>query len=113
MPASHLTTNRSVLLTRRGNTLYVHLYTDPAGDSVKLKPLTILPRKATLLNTGKDVECAVEMLPSNHVEQRGYLRLLQLPVNEIANTVMVVKLEFDHLPEADGGREDEDDIRRR
>ena len=39
MPASHLTSNRNVLLTRTGNTLYVHLHKDPLGEAVKLKPL--------------------------------------------------------------------------
>ena len=37
------------------------------------------------------------MVPSGHGEQRGWLRLRKLPVNELANTVLVVKLEFDAL----------------
>lgn len=98
-PAVALADNRNVLLTRRGNTLYVHLYTDPISDTVKLKPLALLPRRATLLNTGEPVECAVEMLPSDHREQTAYLRLCRLPTNTLTNTVLVVKLEFDHLPE--------------
>lgn len=99
LPASHLTSNRNVLLTRKRNVLYVHLYADPVGDAVKLKPLATLPRKATLLNTGGPVECSLEMVPSEHVEQGRYLRLRKLPVNELANTVLVVKLEFDREPE--------------
>jgi alpha-L-fucosidase len=97
-PASPLTANRSVLLTRRDNTLYVHLHKDPVGNAVKLKPLALAPRKATLLNTGQPVEFAVDMPPSDHAEQKAYLRLRKLPVNEMANTVLVVKLEFDQLP---------------
>jgi alpha-L-fucosidase len=99
-PASHLTTNRNVLLTRRGNTLYVHLHKDPATDAVKLKPLAVAPRRATLLNTGQNVDCAVELVPSEHVAQLPCLRLRKLPVNESANTVLVVKLEFDDLSES-------------
>jgi alpha-L-fucosidase len=113
-PASHLTSNRNVLLTRNGNNLYVHLHKDPLGDAVKLKPLALTPRKATLLNTGKPVDFATDMAPSDHVEQKGYLRLRGLPTNEMANTVLVVKLEFDHLPQTlsqDGG--DKDDVKRR
>ncbi len=98
-PASHLTLNRNVLLTRRGHTLYVHLHTDPVGDVVKLKPLALAPRRATLLNTGKPVQWSLDLVPSEHTEQGRYLRLRRLPVNELANTVLVVKLEFDHLPE--------------
>jgi hypothetical protein len=39
------------------------------------------------------------MVPSEHVEQGHYLRLRKLPVNEMSNTVLVVKLEFDKLPD--------------
>ncbi len=111
-PATDMTPNRNILITRRDNTLYVHLYKDPMGDAVKLRPINIVPKKATLLNTGQPVECAVELIPSEHVEQKPYLRLRKLPANELANTVMVVKLEFDNLPEtftiqpADGAKTD-------
>ena len=98
-PASHLTTNRNVLLTRKGGTVYVHLHTDPAGDAVKLNPLAVVPRRATLLNTGEPVKTVVELVPSEHAAQGKYLRLRRLPVNRLANTVPVVKLEFDRLPE--------------
>ncbi len=94
-PASTLTSNRNVLLTRRDNTLYVHLYKDPISEAVKLKPIALLPKRATLLNTGSAVECSVDMVPSEHAEQGRYLRLRKLPVNELCNTVLVVKLEFD------------------
>jgi alpha-L-fucosidase len=93
-PASQLTDNRQVLLTRRGNTLYVHLHRDPVYDAVKLKPIQTLPVRATLLNDGRPVECAVDVLPSEHVSQTPCLRLKRLPVNELCNEVLVVKLEF-------------------
>ncbi len=38
------------------------------------------------------------MVPSDHAEQKAYLRLYNLPVNELANTVPIIKLEFDTLP---------------
>ncbi len=43
--ASYLTENSTVLLTRRDNTLYVHLHTEPVSEAVSLKPLAILPRR--------------------------------------------------------------------
>ncbi len=98
-PASHLTANRSVLLTRKGNNLYVHMHRDLQGDAVKLKPLAIAPKRATLLNTGTPVGWAMDMAPSDHIEHVGYLRITGLPANEMSNTVLVVKLEFDSLPE--------------
>lgn len=94
-PASGLTSNRTVMLTRRDQVLYVHLNQDPPGDGVKLKPLNVAPKRATLLNTGAPVEVAVNLTPADHKEQKACLRLMHLPVNALANTVLVVKLEFD------------------
>ncbi len=73
----------------------MHLNKDPMGDGVKLKPFNTAPQRATLLNTGKPVDFAVNLTPADHQEQKAYLRLMHLPVNELANTVLVVKLEFD------------------
>jgi alpha-L-fucosidase len=98
VPASSLTSNRNVLLTRKHGTVYVHCHRDPVGDSVKLKPLARLPRRATLLNSGLPVRCVVDMAPSDHVERAAYLRVVGLPANEMSNTVMVIKLEFDGEP---------------
>jgi alpha-L-fucosidase len=98
VPASTLTSNRNVLLTRRGNTVYIHCHRDPVSASVKLKPLARLPRRATLLNTGRPVTCVADMAPSDHIEQAAYLRVVDLPANEMSNTVMVIKLEFEDEP---------------
>jgi len=94
-PVSYLTANRNVLLTRRDRTLYVHLNKDPVGEGVKLKPIQSPPVSAVLLNDGRAVDWAVNLAPSDHMEQKSYLRLRNLPVNEMANTVLVVKLQFD------------------
>ena len=97
-PASHMTENANVLLTRKGDTLYVHLFKYPEDAGVPLYPINSLPRKATLLNTGTAVEARVDLTPGFYKEKKEYLRLRNLPVNELTNTVMVVKLEFDELP---------------
>jgi len=94
-PASQQTANRNVLLTRRAQTLYVHLHKDPVGEAVKLRPINVAPRSAILLNDGRPVSFTVDLVPSDHVEHKPYLRLQKLPVNELANTVLVVKLQFD------------------
>ena len=93
-PASDLTDNPDVMLTRRGRTLYVHL-TDPTRARVLLKPINRLPRTATLLNTNRPVECVVDWVPMQYPDTSQYLRLRNLPVNEHAGEVLVVKLEFD------------------
>ena len=94
-PASHVSSNNALLLTTRERTLYVHLNPDPRGDAVKLPPIDVLPLRARLLNDGRPLQCVVDMAPSDHVDQRAYLRVTGLPANEMANTVMVAALEFD------------------
>ena len=48
---------------------------------------------------GDPVEFKVDLVPTNHVEHKPYLRLLNLPVNALTNTVLVVKLEFEQAPD--------------
>ncbi len=93
--ASLLTANRNLMLTRRENTLYVHLNKETAGNAVKLKPFNVAPVKATLLNDGGRIEFVVRFSPSDHQEQKAYLNLINLPLNDLCNTVPVIKLEFD------------------
>jgi len=84
-----------VLVTKRDQTVFIHLNKAPAGNGLKLKPINVLPSKATLLNTGKEIDCVVNLSPSDHTTQQPYLRLRNLPANELANTVLIAKLEFD------------------
>jgi alpha-L-fucosidase len=84
-----------MLLTRRANTIYVHLYEDPVANGVVVKPFDQQPLKATLLNNGQPVDCVVNMPPSLHREKREYLRLRNLPLDTITDEPLVIKLEFD------------------
>jgi alpha-L-fucosidase len=84
----------SALLTRKGNTIYVHLYRDPQCSSILLKPLDVIPRKATLLNNRQELEFSVDLMPC-YWKEKPYLRIRNLPVNELTDSVMVIKLEFD------------------
>ncbi len=83
-----------VLLTKKGNTVYVHLPEDLQSSAVILKPLDIMPTKVTLLNNGQELEARVDITPW-HWREKPYLRIRNLPVNELSDTVMVIKLEFD------------------
>ena len=93
--AGELTRNRSVLLTRRENTLYVHLNRLPSTTAVVLNPINALPQEATLLNTGEPVACDINRLPSLHEDPIvTALRLHSLPVEKLAGEVPIVKLVF-------------------
>ncbi len=84
-----------VLVTKRDKTVYVHLNRLPVGNGIKLKPVNVLPKTAILLNTGEKIESVVNLCPSDHATQQPYLRLRNLPVSEMADSVMVIRLEFD------------------
>jgi len=92
---SELVSAPGVLVTKNDRTLYIHMNKLPVGNGLKLKPINILPIKATLLNTGKPIDCVVNLCPSDHATQQPYLRLRNLPANEMSNTVLVARLEFD------------------
>jgi hypothetical protein len=84
-----------VLLTRKGNNIYVHLYQDPAANGITLKPFDTLPQRAVLLNTGESLNCSVDMMPFYHRDRKPYLHIQNLPVEKLIGEVMVIKLEFD------------------
>jgi alpha-L-fucosidase len=86
------------MLTKKKNTLYVHLNKDPEGNVVKLRPFTNAPKTAMLLNTSQKVKFELELAPQDHLAKISYLRLISLPTNEMCNTVLIIKLEFDRPP---------------
>ena len=82
-----------VLLTRRGNTIYVHIFADLQTSGVMLHPLNIQPESAKLLNDGRRIKTLVDVTPWRW-KGRPALRLVDLPVNEFADEPMVIRLEF-------------------
>lgn len=93
-PVSHLTENNDVLLTQHSDAMYVILHKAPATQRVLLKPIAAVPASATLLNTGEDIEYAVDFIPTQFQERKVYLRLRNLPINVLDTTVPVIKLQF-------------------
>lgn len=93
-PSSEYLSGNTAIVTSRERTIYIHFNKDVSGNGVKLKPINIMPAHAVLLNNKSKVDCVVNLSPSDHVEQKPYLRITNLPSNEMANTVMVVKLDF-------------------
>ena len=89
----HLIDYDPVLLTRKGNTVYVQVHADLHTSGVMLHPFDRTPRSATLLNDGRPIRSVVDVTPWRW-KGRPALRLIDLPVNEITDEPLVVKLEF-------------------
>ncbi len=98
----NIVVDREVLLTRKGSSIYVHLPSQPRASRVLLRPIDVLPSRAVLLNTGEAVKASVEMVPSLHHDQKGFLRLYDLPVSRMADSVMVIRLDFPSFPLSEG-----------
>jgi alpha-L-fucosidase len=95
-PVSKLTKNQDVLLTRKGNNLYVHLCRESQSSTVLLPPLELQVSKAILLNTGQELEAVIDSRTAEwrNKEEHRCLRIRKLPVNKLNNTVPVIKLEL-------------------
>ncbi len=89
----HLIRYDPVLLTRKDNTIYVHVHEHLQTSGVMLHPINRTPDSATLLNDGREIKTTVDVTPWRW-KGRPALRLIDLPVNEITAEPLVVKLEF-------------------
>ena len=86
--------NEDILLTKKGDDIYVHLFKYPKSSVVWLKPMESLPKKAVLLNDGSELQVKLEITPTIFKEKKPYLRVTGVPVDKFANEVMVIKLEY-------------------
>jgi alpha-L-fucosidase len=82
-----------VMTTKKGHAVYLHLNRDIQSGALILKPMDVLPKKATLLNDGRSLEARVDVTPW-HWQEKPLLRIRGIPTDEMSGTVMVVKLEF-------------------
>ncbi len=98
VPVSDAIDDRGIFLTCKGNDLYVHFYQDPMGDSVELVPLEMCPEEVTLLNNGQKIPCGRSQGTKYWAFPMEYLRVHDLPTDQMAGEVMVLKMHYRHLP---------------
>lgn len=89
--------NGNILLGRKDNTLYVYLPDVLRKSGITLTPLNIQPQIATVLNNGQELKTKVEIMPSSWTQQKACLHVWNIPVDELANEAVILKLEFDSL----------------
>ena len=99
VPASELAARDNVLLTRRGDTLYVHVKKPVTADALALPPVDVLPKKAVLLNTGEALPCSTDMLPVHWQKEQRFLWIKGLPRDLLdSSETLVIRLDFDECP---------------
>ena len=52
---------------------------------------------AVLLNDGRELPLSTALCPADHGSRTGYLRVRGIPADSLANTVGVIRLDFDDL----------------
>ena len=92
--AAHLSRYDNLLLTRRGNTFYVHCYQGLQASAAVLSGIDEEPKEAILLNDGRSLEYCMDTIPWRW-KDKSCLRIKKLPVNEITDEPLVIKLIFD------------------
>ena len=83
------------VVTRRDDTLFVHFPSGLDATGLDLRPLTAVPEKVTLLNTGEALNARVELMPWNAGSfRRETLHVWGIPADELANECIVLRLDF-------------------
>lgn len=95
--------NRSLLTTKRGSTLYVHIPDGLVSSGLTLKPIDVRPKSVTLLNDGRKLKYDIVTRPEDkdwttQLLRRQTLHIFDLPAEEFEKETMVLKIELDDEP---------------
>lgn len=88
-----LTERTDLMLMQRDNTYYLITTKPLKSRGLQLRPIDARPLSVQLLNTGEFMKWARDIVPNDVT--RPYLRLRDIPVDELAGDVLVFKLEFE------------------
>lgn len=85
----------SVVVTRRGDTVFVHFPKGLDATGLDLGPIDVLPERAVLMNNGQPLKTRVELFPWNGPQSdRPTLHVWGIPAGEFADECIVLKLDF-------------------
>lgn len=87
-----LVEDKKCIVGRRGDVLFLHFPEGLDASGFALPPLAINPVCATVLNNGRKLRTAVEMMPWRL--GKDVLHVMDVPVDELANEAVVVRLDF-------------------
>lgn len=84
--------NKGFLLGKKGKDMYLLLTAPLERSGFAMSWQWDIPSKAILLNNGEELHCALELMPSNHLAGTKQLHLGNIPIDELANEAIVIKL---------------------
>ena len=87
--------NKQVVVTRKGDTLFLHFPKGMDATGLDMAPFGVLPEKATLLNTGAPLKARLELMPWSAL-RTGHetLHVWGIPADDLANECVVLRLDF-------------------
>ncbi len=97
--AADILNDKRNAVTKKGDTLYIHMYHDPETSGLTLKPIDYAAKKVTVLNTGKELYFDVDTMPDDFnwsLQELNppSLHIYDIPVDELIGEVIVLKVEF-------------------
>lgn len=89
----HIKANKYIATKKDGKT-YLHFYNGVVSSAIAIKYFLSFPKKVRLMNTGKDLKYAIELLPEYFAEGRAntYLHISEIPVDELVNEPIVIEI---------------------
>ena len=94
--------DKSLVCTKMGSTLYVHIPKGLDSCGLTLKPIDVLPKSVTLLNDGRPLKYSITTRPEDKEwsSSGGYLRrqtlhVFDIPTDEFETETIVLKIELD------------------
>jgi alpha-L-fucosidase len=90
--------NNEYLATKKNGKTHLHFPTGLISDAIAIKNYPSLPKSVRLLNTGKELEFAVERLPEFFDLDTGianfYLHITGIPVDDLASEAIVIEIDW-------------------
>lgn len=88
-------TNNAIVTKKNGKS-YFHFPDGIRSTSVALQYFPSLPKSVRLLNTGKALPCAIDLLPEyfSNGQALPFLHITSIPVDDLANEAIVIEIEW-------------------
>ena len=86
------------IATKDDKNTYLHFYNGLISDSVAISNYPSVPKSVTLLNTGKELEYCVELLPEFCEFEEGkalkYLHFRGIPIDKLSNEPIIIEIKW-------------------
>jgi len=85
---------KKYIATKKDGKTYLHFYNAIASSAIAMKYFPSFPKQVRLMNTGEELQYAMEYLPEYFSEGRAklYLHITGIPIDELASEPIVIEI---------------------